>query len=177
MAILTTCCDRRPEPRASSPDAPPTLAGTGQELPTIPAAPRSIDSFALLEQIRSCGRPTVLYIWASWCKGSLQQFPALVELQRLHLQGQIQLLALAIDSPADVSAYLEPWLAGQGIRFPVFYKDPDEGDARLVQALGGTWLGTVPATFLYDAAGRLIERTDGAVTRETVRSRLLTDPS
>ena len=170
VATSGSGCGRRTEPSA-------TGATAVEEVGAPASRPSAVDSAALLERVRAGGRPTVLYVWASWCKSSLEQFDAVAELQRFHQQGRIQLLALAIDSPGDVETYVEPWLAGQGVRFPVLYKDPEEADAEFVRSLGGSWLGTVPTTFLFDAAGRLVERVEGAVTLEQVRSRLLADPT
>jgi thiol-disulfide isomerase/thioredoxin len=61
------------------------------------------------------GRPLLLNFWATWCPPCVQELPMIEAFGRQHASNGVQVLALAIDRPAAVRAFLER----QGLSIPV----------------------------------------------------------
>jgi hypothetical protein len=63
------------------------------------------------------------------------------------------------------------FLARQGVDFPSFLKEGD--DMHFINTLSPQWTGALPATFIYDAEGRLRYFHEGKATFALLEDRLL----
>ncbi|MDA8387595.1 MAG: TlpA disulfide reductase family protein [Nitrospiraceae bacterium] len=98
------------------------------------------------------GKPVLLNFWATWCPACREELPSLVKLARKY-KGKLQVLSVSIDSPAGP---LKEYLGNHPLPFPVL-SDPNREVAFDLYAVFG-----LPATFLIDKNGNLIERVYGA---------------
>lgn len=119
--------------------APPPLPLTDVAGVTAPWAP-------------STEGPTVLHLWATWCKSCQEELPELaqlrVRLRASHPDAHLQTVSMEPGEQARVAAYLEK----RGIELPLKVGDPDALPA-LVSGDGML----LPTTLIFDREGRLAE--------------------
>jgi thiol-disulfide isomerase/thioredoxin len=143
-----------PAAPAPAPDAPGPGAGdaaaTGPEL-------RAVSTDGLLREVRGSGaRATLLNVWATWCQPCRAEFPELLRVERDYRDRGLRLVLVSTDfDPVAPRAFL----AERGVDFASFYKEDD--DQRFIDGLSPQWSGALPATFVYDADGRLIRFWEG----------------
>ncbi len=118
----------------------------------VPAGPAEVSAIG-----RAPGASaTLLNVWATWCVPCRQEFPDLVRLGRAY-RGQG--LRLALVSADFDSAAARTFLRRQGVTGPAWLKTG--GDQAFIDALDRRWTGSLPATFVYDRHGRLVEFWEG----------------
>lgn len=160
----------------SEPAAPAeSAAATPPAVPTTYTL-REATSDSVFQHIRSSGaKLTVVNFWATWCVPCVQEFPELVRAgQTLKPEG-VDLVFVSADFP-DMRDSVDAYLGRQGVTGTSFLKTgPDDP---FIAAFDSSWSGTMPTTFIYDAAGRRRFAHQGKVTEslvvDTVRALLRT---
>lgn len=110
-----------------------------------------VDAAALhrLVQARR-GHPVVIAFWATWCAPCVKEFPALVELAGRHRDAAF--IAVSLDDREDREA-VEGFLAKRRPPFPVYLKAPGR-DEPFINGVDADWSGAIPATLVFDRAGK-----------------------
>ena len=106
------------------------------------------------------GRPLLVNFWASWCVPCVTELPLLDRFhasQRMRGDNGWQVVALALDSAANVRRFVEK----SPLALPVGVLEPGAYD--LPRRLGNT-SGGLPFSVLHDGQGRIALRHLGAVT-------------
>ena len=98
------------------------------------------------------GRPMLVNFWASWCGPCRYEIPHLVDINREYA-GKLQVVGLAIDSPAKAVAQM---VTDFKINYPI--AQVDDATVELWRAFA------VPATYLLDENGQIVWSSKGAVT-------------
>jgi hypothetical protein len=70
------------------------------------------------------------------------------------------------DSRADAQKFLQ----SQGVDFPTFLKSGD--DMSFINGLDRRWSGALPASFLFDGRGRLLQFWPRPITKEELNAKL-----
>ena len=102
--------------------------------------------------------------WATWCEPCREEFPDLVRLHNTYRSRGLSVVAISMDEPESVPA-IEQFLKSQGAKFGSYRQNFKDFEA-LVNSINPRWGGGIPATFLYDREGRLVESWQGATTFE-----------
>jgi cytochrome c biogenesis protein CcmG/thiol:disulfide interchange protein DsbE len=94
------------------------------------------------------GKVVLLNFWATWCGPCREEIPMLAALQT-HYRDRLLIVGLSIDErpPGDVKAFAREL----GVNYPVVM-----ATRALADAFGG--VRAVPATFVVDPAGRIVQR-------------------
>ncbi len=157
---LAACaaCGGSHAPRAATPErtpaAAPPLAAAGAE--------------RVLEAVRAPGaRAVMLNVWATWCAPCREEFPDIVRLARAYRARGLRLVLVSADFE-DGAGAARAFLAGHGVDVPSFIRTGD--DMRFINAIEPFWSGAIPATFLYDGAGRKLGFWEGRQTYATLES-------
>jgi peroxiredoxin len=140
----------------------------------LPVRPIAQAPHLVTEAAGAKARPVVLHFWATWCTACREEFPALRP-ELLGLPGRgVGVLLVSIDRPDDgekASKMLEHY---QLSALPAVLLDAPSPDP-VAEAVGEPkWDGTLPATFVFDAQGKLrksfLGRADPKAVEAAVRA-------
>jgi thiol-disulfide isomerase/thioredoxin len=141
-------------------------------IPAEPPPPRGIVDLdeTAWERLRAqqLGRVLLVNFWATWCDPCREEFPNLVRLYNTYRSHGLSLVAISMDEPESRPA-IEQFLKSQGANFGSYRQQFKDFEA-LVNSINPRWGGGIPASFLYDREGRLVESWQGATTYEEFES-------
>jgi thiol-disulfide isomerase/thioredoxin len=105
------------------------------------------------------GTPVVVNFWASWCGPCRKELPAIAAFAKAHPE----IAVVGVDYQ-DSTKEAKAFATERGANWPSVVDDGPIGAAYKVPGL--------PATFLIDAQGQLIDRILGEVTEEMLNARV-----
>jgi thiol-disulfide isomerase/thioredoxin len=135
-----------------------SLIPTFQPGPAPPVAGRTLDG-GTFDLASLKGKPVVLNFWASWCHPCRKELPAIAAWAKAHPEVQVVGVDYE-DDVADARAFAEEHDATWPM---VIDADGSIGQAYEVPGL--------PATFLIDAQGQIVDRILGEVTEASLDAR------
>jgi thiol-disulfide isomerase/thioredoxin len=97
------------------------------------------------------GKTILVNLWASWCPPCRREMPSLRNLYKAANPATTAFFMVALDD--DFMKSLN-WLNGQSLDVPAYYPTSPLPDLFNVQG--------IPATFIFDASGKLIKKVEGA---------------
>jgi thiol-disulfide isomerase/thioredoxin len=120
----------------------------------------------LLQQYR--GKPLLINFWATWCEPCRDEYPMLNELAKAYAPRGLRVVGVDSDQDGDL-ILMRRFIARYKPVFPNYRKKPGKPDdeAEFNRTVLPEWRGELPATFIYDQDGRLIEHFFGARDRAT----------
>ena len=147
-AVLAAAAGAALEYRLSHPEAPAPIAA--QPPATLPLLDlRAPDGRPVRLPDAYSGRPLLLNFWASWCGPCVAE---MAELQRFSVEqpaNGVQVIGIALDDPAAVSAFLKAHPVG----YPILLDNPGPNDASVPL---GDRAGMLPYSVLVAADGRVL---------------------
>jgi len=133
-----------------------------------PPAPATAEK--LLQEVRRPGASvTLVNVWATWCMPCREEFPDLLRLRRAYQGRGLRLLLVNADFGEGKDEAVK-FLGDQGVDFPTLLKEQD--DDAFINALGGDWSGALPATFVFDGTGKLVDAWEHKETYATLESKI-----
>ena len=162
-------------------DAPlkPFLKAYGCQIQRVPAAKTTSTSeptaqpkvsmlkpqdFADLKKA-SAGKVLVVNFWATWCAPCVAEFPEFVKLHESYKDKGVRMVSISTDETGDIKSAVIPFLKKQNAGFEVFVSaaaDPQD----LIDVVDKNWSGALPATFVFDKAGKLVLTKYGIIDRD-----------
>jgi thiol-disulfide isomerase/thioredoxin len=109
---------------------------------------------AAFERLVASGKGQVVLVnfWATWCAPCREEMPALVKLESKLRSSGFRLVTVSADEPEQEPDALR-FLEQQGVGSPAYIKRPKK-DEDFINAIDRKWVGALPASFLYDRAGK-----------------------
>jgi thiol-disulfide isomerase/thioredoxin len=117
---------------------------------------------SLFERGSGNPRPLVVNFWATWCDPCREEFPDLVKLDQQYRPQGIDFIAVSLDDLAIIKTEVPKFLRQMRATMPAYLlnvSDPDE----VIKAVDPQWSGALPATFLYDAEGKVVFKHFGRI--------------
>jgi thiol-disulfide isomerase/thioredoxin len=118
---------------------------------------------ASVTMAQQAGKVVLINFWATWCGPCKAEMPILMKLQKEH--GSAGLVVLGVSMDEEGPSVIAPWLqktkfvmdgAQAPINFPILVGTP-----QMATAYGE--IEALPATFIVDRKGKIVERIDGPV--------------
>ena len=104
------------------------------------------------------GKVLFLNLWATWCVPCREEFPSIVKLSNEFKD--VDFVSISVDFPDEVNSKIIPFLKSNNADFTTFV-NAFEGDEELINLLDKKWNGALPATFLFDKAGKKLTFLEG----------------
>lgn len=144
----------RPEARPAAPPSHPWSLGaslpafTGLRLDDPKRTPTALSSLR--------GQPLLVNLWASWCSACVAELPGLARLDARFAPRGLKTVGVSLDDSFDEAEMVAGDL---DLKYMVLFDHQ--------RTANDLWRAeTIPATFLYDRAGRLVWRHSGLVRFE-----------
>jgi len=136
-------------PDKPSPEAAPRAPAPAGALPGI----TEVSGLELYARIRAAkAKGTLVNVWASWCGPCKEEFPMLVALRKKLAPRGVNLWFVSVDE-AETHAAAQTFAAEYGVTGELLVATRPLGEFK--QAMNPDWPGMLPATFLFDSAGKL----------------------
>lgn len=120
----------------------------------------------VLDRIRrSPAKGTLVNAWASWCGPCQREFPMLMALRDSLSSQKVDVLFVSVDEPESHGAAVD-FATTRGLSAPLLVAQRPLGPFK--QAMSPKWPGMLPATFLFDEAGKLRYFWPGPVYEEEI---------
>jgi len=129
---------------------------------------RDIDQI-LADVRRARGKPVLVNVWATWCEPCKEEMPDLLRIHQAYAPKGLRLMLVSTD-PADSRDEVSAYLGSLGVDFPSYLKTGK--DMAFIDGLDPKWDGTIPATVLFDRAGKRFFLWSGKVTYDSVKKKL-----
>lgn len=103
----------------------------------------------------SAPRPLLVNFWATWCDPCREEFPDLVKLDQQFRSKGLDTISVSLDDLADIKTGVPEFLQQMRATMPAYLlnvSDPDQ----IITTVDPKWSGALPATFLYDADGKVV---------------------
>jgi thiol-disulfide isomerase/thioredoxin len=139
---------------------------------SVQAAPKIVP--AKVETVQSAirkpgARAVLVNVWATWCEPCVEEMPDIVRAYRAHKADGLRLVLVSADDE-DGRAEAEKFLAAQGVDVDSFMKVGD--DMAFINGLDPRWTGALPASFLFDGRGRVVQFWPKQVTHQELTTKL-----
>lgn len=126
----------------------------------------------ILEDLREKpAQVTLLNVWAVWCQPCREEMPGLLELREEYADQGVVIQLVSVDFDTEREKTLG-FLTAMGVDFPTYFRTGDDDEAFIASLYEG-WSGSLPATFLFDSKGKLVQFWEGDASRDFFESRIL----
>ena len=107
------------------------------------------------------GKPVVINFWATWCGPCKSELPAFQQAYETYGEELCFMMVDMVQGRTETKAGAIEYVDGQGYTFPLYFDE----DGTAVVAYD---IGAVPATFVIDAKGQLVDSHVGALSYEAL---------
>jgi thiol-disulfide isomerase/thioredoxin len=124
----------------------------------------------LLESGARQGRPLLVNFWATWCTPCREEFPDLVKLRGRYAADRLDFVLVSLDDVSDIDKVVPDFLREMHVNAMPAYLLHADDDGSAINLVDQTWHGELPATYLYDRAGKLVYKHTGRVKPDELRA-------
>ena len=125
----------------------------------------------LLERDGARARPLLVNFWATWCEPCRAEFPDLVKIDAEYRKRGLDFVVISIDDVSEINTSVPKFLREMRAEMPAYLLNTPDTDVA-IKAVDPAWSGGLPATFLYDASGKLVFKHLGRIKPEELRADL-----
>ncbi len=164
-----------PAPTPSQKSGEPSAASSAAEVSV-----REIDLDGLKKLIGRDGggddgarpaRPLLVNFWATYCEPCRDEFPDLVAIDKDYKARGLEFITVSLDDAAEIKTSVPEFLRQMRASMPAYLlnvADPEPA----IKWIDQSWGGGLPATYLYDASGRVRFKHMGRVKPADLRAAL-----
>ncbi|HEY0320802.1 MAG TPA: redoxin domain-containing protein [Pyrinomonadaceae bacterium] len=118
-------------------------------------------------------RPLLVNFWATWCEPCRAEFPDLVKIDGEYRRRGLDFIAVSIDDVSEIKTTVPQFLKEMRATMPAYLLNTPEPEAA-IGYVDPQWRGSLPATFLYDAQGKVIFKQLGRIKPDELRAAIKT---
>jgi thiol-disulfide isomerase/thioredoxin len=136
---------------------------------------REVDLAALQKLLERApgedARPILVNFWATWCEPCREEFPDLVRIKTDYENRNLDFITVSLDDPSEIKTSVPNFLREMRAGMPAYLLNVVEPQ-NTIDAIDPTWGGALPATFLFDAGGKIVFKHTGRVNVQELREAL-----
>jgi thiol-disulfide isomerase/thioredoxin len=134
-----------------------------KKAPAISVAAINADGLvAVLKRDSPNARPLLVNFWATWCDPCREEFPDLVKIDQQYRPQGLDFTAISLDNVEDIKTSVPKFLLEMKVKTPTYLLDVDDPEIAMSK-VDPQWSGALPATFLYDAHGKIVYKRMGRI--------------
>jgi thiol-disulfide isomerase/thioredoxin len=114
-------------------------------------------------------RPLLVNFWATWCDPCRDEFPDLVKIDNEYRPKGLNFISISLDDPPDIATAVPDFLGQMHATMPAYLLNVSDPEPA-INAVDREWGGALPATFLYDAEGKVVFKHFGRVNAQDLRA-------
>ena len=134
-----------------------------KKAPVISVAAIDADGLvAVLKRDSPNARPLLVNFWATWCDPCREEFPDLVKIDQQYRPQGLDFTAISLDDVEDIKTSVPKFLLEMKVKSPTYLLDVDDPEIAMSR-VDPQWSGALPATFLYDAQGKIVYKRMGRI--------------
>jgi thiol-disulfide isomerase/thioredoxin len=115
------------------------------------------------------GKPTMVFVYASWCSFCKQIFPSVVTLMRAKELDAFNMMFISLDSRFSALSEFVVKSEYEGLFTPYILKQSSVNTLEAsLQGLGGSYNGTIPYMAFFNADGKLVAENLGVVDKQAL---------
>ena len=114
-------------------------------------------------------KPLLVNFWATWCDPCREEFPDLVKIDKDYRSRGLDFIAISLDDPPDIKTAVPKFLRQMQATMPTYLLNVSDPEPAIL-SVDATWSGALPATFLYDAEGKVVFKQFGRVKTPELRA-------
>jgi thiol-disulfide isomerase/thioredoxin len=115
-------------------------------------------------------RPLLVNFWATWCEPCREEFPDLVKIKGQYPSERLDFVIVSLDDASDIGKAVPEFLAQtHAASLPAYLLNAADQEAA-IDLVDPTWSGELPATFLYDRAGKIVFKHKGRIKPDELRA-------
>jgi thiol-disulfide isomerase/thioredoxin len=114
-------------------------------------------------------RPLLVNFWATWCDPCRDEFPDLVQIDKDYRGKGLDFIAISLDDLPDIKKAVPDFLQQMHATMPAYLLNVSDPEPAITSVDPG-WTGALPATFLYDADGKVVFKHFGRVQTPELRA-------
>lgn len=131
--------------------------------PVISVAAIDADGLtAVLKRDSPNARPLLVNFWATWCDPCREEFPDLVKIDQQYRSRGLDFTAVSLDDLADIKTSVPKFLRKMRVTTPTYLLNVSDPELAMSK-VDPQWSGALPATFLYDAQGKVVYKRLGRI--------------
>ena len=128
-----------------------------------PVTLNAIDLEGVRKLVKNDGKKLrLINVWASWCGPCAQEFPDLVEINRMYRHREFEMVGISADSGPDVKDRVQSFLAENQASFTNYLFSGMDIYA-LIDAVDPKWEGAIPYTLIVNPDGEVLYRHLGLI--------------
>ena len=137
--------------------------GNKKPQPVVSVAAIDADGLtAVLKRESPNARPLLVNFWATWCDPCREEFPDLVKIDQQYRSRGLDFTAVSLDDLADIKTSVPKFLREMRVTTPTYLLNVSDPELAMSK-VDSEWSGALPATFLYDAQGKIVYKRLGRI--------------
>jgi thiol-disulfide isomerase/thioredoxin len=114
-----------------------------------------------IPKLVSQNKIVVLNFWATWCQPCVEEIPIFVKFHQQH--PKIEIIGISMDEPDQLPA-VDEFAKKHGMDYKVVLR-VGENFENMVNSIDPSWMGALPATFVFKDDRRVFSKT-GLITEQ-----------
>jgi thiol-disulfide isomerase/thioredoxin len=115
-------------------------------------------------------RPLLVNFWATWCEPCRDEFPDLVRINADYAKHNLEVITISLDDPDEIKTTVPKFLREvRAAELPAYLLNVIDPEI-VINMIDPQWGGGLPATFLYDASGKMVFNHKGRINAPELRA-------